>query len=127
MEIEASIGTIAGFAEDTAEEIRENILTLVSTPMGTCPGDREYGLDYSLLDKPLEVVCGALMMDIADKIEIYEPRAELVDIDFDVDETRGALLASLHICPADNEAEEDSYTYDNESDTEEVENTEGAE
>ena len=75
-------------------EINRNIETLFSTPEGTCPGDRAFGLKQNLVDMPVPVVQNQIALDITEKIELYEPRVEARDISF-VHDTNGNLTVNV--------------------------------
>ena len=68
-----------GYGQTELAEIRRNIRALLATPEGTCLGDRSYGISLEALDKPTEDARALLIMDVANKLEAYEPRVELVD------------------------------------------------
>ncbi|MFE0394367.1 lysozyme [Paenibacillus lactis] len=69
-----------------AEEIAQNIRTILSTPLGSAPFARSIGLDYDIVDEPLPILkarmSGVIMMAITDQ----EPRAEITEIHFRVGE-----------------------------------------
>lgn len=78
-----------------AEEIGQNIRTIVTTPYGSAPFARSIGLDYEMVDEPLPILkarmSGVITMAIADQ----EPRAEITEILFhlnDQDKMNGRLL-----------------------------------
>lgn len=66
---------------DTADSVRRCLSALYSTPEGTCPGDRSYGLDWSFLDYPLPVAQNMFAVEVIEKTEAYEPRAEVMGVD----------------------------------------------
>jgi len=57
------------------EEIRQNLVTILSTPAGSVPLDRSFGIDMSALDKPMEVASALIAAAAIDAIERHEPRA----------------------------------------------------
>ncbi len=65
-----------------AEEIAQNIRTILSTPLGSAPFARSIGLDYDIVDEPLPILqarmSGVIMMAITEQ----EPRAEITEIRF---------------------------------------------
>lgn len=62
---------------------------LYSTPLGTVALDREFGLDWSVLDLPLEMAKGRLTIEIIEKTRKYEPRVEVVKVCFDTQLVEG--------------------------------------
>ena len=70
---------------NTSEE-KEDVLrclqTLYSTPVGTVALDRDFGLDWSVIDLPIERAKGRLTIEIIEKTRKYEPRVEVVKVNF---------------------------------------------
>ena len=64
------------------EEIAQNIRTLLLTPKGSVVLDRDFGVDYSLLDLPIDIAKARLTAEIAAAINRYEPRAKLLAADY---------------------------------------------
>ena len=58
---------------------------LYATVEGTCPMDREFGLSIECLDKPLPIAKNLYALDVVEKTEKYEPRAEVTEVTFEVD------------------------------------------
>jgi len=100
------------------KEIMHNVLTLLATPAGTCAGDRSYGIDQSLVDAPRPVVENQLALEVTDKLEIYEPRVEVMDVEFSSLQD-GQIKAVFHLGPNEEyiEAaeEDDEETYEEEA------------
>jgi phage baseplate assembly protein W len=66
---------------DNAEILR-NIKMLLTTPAGTVVFDREFGIDYSILDMPVDAARAKIITEYIYKIEKYEPRAKVKEISF---------------------------------------------
>ncbi len=64
------------------EEVIRNIHMILTTPRGTVPFDREFGIDWSVLDLPLTIAKGRLSVDYTEKIKRYEPRAKVRQITY---------------------------------------------
>lgn len=79
------------------EEVAQNIRVLLETVKYDVPLVRDMGLDADYLHKPQPVAETLLYQSIADAIETYEPRAELVDIDFSVDAESGAIISVVEV------------------------------
>ena len=62
------------------EEMQRNLLLLYSTAAGTCPGDRNFGLDQECESYPANVAQNLLALEIIEKTELYESRAEILNI-----------------------------------------------
>ena len=68
------------------EEIQRNLKLLYSTAAGTCPGDREFGLDQSFDGCPINIAQNLFALEVIEKTEIYENRAEIQEIDYEYGE-----------------------------------------
>ncbi len=68
------------------------IKNLLSTPVGSVPYDRNFGIDYSILDRPVVEAKVLLMAEIINKIRKYEPEIVSIEINFSV---KGSSLIPL--------------------------------
>lgn len=68
------------------EEIQRNLGCLYGTAEGTCPGDRHFGIDQSFESYPLNVAQNLFALEVIEKTEEYESRAEILDIFFSYEE-----------------------------------------
>lgn len=82
--------------EALRREVERNIKTILSTPKGTCPLYREFGVDISMLDNPSPAAKNMLTVAIIDAIEEWEPRAQVADITVGMG-TNGNLTAKVVI------------------------------
>lgn len=64
-------------------EILQNVAMIISTPKFTVPLRRDWFIDYSLLDKPMDLAKARLRAEIFAAIRTFEPRAEVLEIRFD--------------------------------------------
>ncbi len=71
------------------EELQQNLSLLYSTAAGTCPGDRNFGLDQSFESYPMNVAQNLFALEVIEKTEIYESRAEVIDITYEQTENWG--------------------------------------
>lgn len=77
-------GLVVNFSPSTElAEIIQNVQTILATEQGTVPLDREFGLDWSFVDKPLQVAQALMSSQAVQQINKYEPRAKVVSIGFD--------------------------------------------
>ncbi|TYA10936.1 lysozyme [Paenibacillus faecis] len=80
----------------TAEEVGQNIRTIIGTSLGSAPGSREIGTDYTgLVDEPIPILRARLSGIITAAIMEQEPRARIVSIDFQETEEESALYGRL--------------------------------
>lgn len=77
-----------------AEEIAQNIRTILTTPLGSAPLARDIGLDYSIVDEPEQIVRARLLGEIMTAVAEQEPRAVITEVTFPGD-VRDALTGRL--------------------------------
>lgn len=70
-----SYETVKGKTPD--QDIIDQLHVLITTPVGTLFLDRDFGMDFSPLDKPLPVAEGLFTSLLADKIDKYIPEIKL--------------------------------------------------
>lgn len=80
--------------EALRREIERNIKTILSTPKGTCPLYRDFGIDMEMLDAPTAAAHNMLTVAIIDAIEEWEPRAQVKDVSVGAD-TNGKMTAKV--------------------------------
>lgn len=64
------------------EEVLQNIWTLLSSLEYDVPLDCKFGINGDFIDKPIQTAKALVVSEIYEKIEQYEPRAEIIDITF---------------------------------------------
>lgn len=68
-----------------ASEINRNLNTLYSTPIGSCGLYRDFGIDWTLVDCPIELAKQNLAIEIIEKTEKYEPRVKVEEVTYEQD------------------------------------------
>ncbi len=61
--------------EDEVAEVLRNVAVILATPKGSVPMYRDFGLDQSFLDKPMNVAKTLAVIPVKEAIEQWEPRA----------------------------------------------------
>ena len=85
------LSTIAIFYEygegATAEqqEIIRNVRTILSTPIGTCPLYRDFGIKMTFLDHPLDIAQNLFAVEAIEAVERWEPRVIVKEVIFEPD------------------------------------------
>lgn len=98
-----------GFSYLSATEleiIKRNLECLYSTVEGTCPGDRSFGLDQSFESYPVNVAQNLFALEVIEKTEEYESRAEILDISFSYEED-GNMTPNITIGLKDTEEDDE--------------------
>lgn len=80
---------------DLSTEVAQNVRMILSTAVGTLPLDRRFGLDFSILDQPIERAKALLSVEVYRKLKRYEPRVELVRVRFSGNGPDGRLAPSV--------------------------------
>lgn len=87
------------FAPDSVQaEVRQNVQTILATRAGTVPLDRDLGISWEFIDKPINVARAAVNHEIVRKIQRYEPRATVKSVQFNGrDIETGGLSVAVEI------------------------------
>lgn len=70
------------YSNGEVADIKRCLKTLYQTPEGTCPLDREFGINTDFVGMPINVAKNLLAVEITDKTDKYEPRATIKTINF---------------------------------------------
>src|SRR4029077_12867824 len=85
------------FGATGSGEILQNIKFIILTDYFSVPLDREFGMDYSMIDKPMRIAEAILVQEVAMKISLYEPRAQFREINYLEDMLNGKLSPSVKV------------------------------
>lgn len=66
----------------TTSKIAKALITIYTTPQGTVPWDRNFGIDVSILDEPANIAQGKLTVEFIRKTQLYEPRVKVKEVTF---------------------------------------------
>lgn len=124
MNITDSVVVISTDDESTSflKFAKESLEVLISTPEGTVPLDRNFGLDQSFLSLPPETAKTLFAQELIEKAEIYIPEISVTEIESQVD-SEGNIQPIITVCrnaeyeetedeDEDLSTEEDAYYYD---------------
>lgn len=89
--------------ETELEEILQNVWVILNTLEYECPLARGLGLNTSYLDKTVESAQALCISDVFEKIETYEPRAEVMEVTFQYDLETGKVYAVVEVARKDEE------------------------
>ena len=83
--------------ESLAEEVAQNVAVILATPKGSVPLDRDFGLDFNLVDKPEPRAKALMAVEIVRQVGRYEPRARVLAVEWQDTEAEAmdGLLAPL--------------------------------
>lgn len=98
IELTATPSTAVNFAPaSTAEEILQNVRTILATPVYSVPLDRAFGVNAELLDLPLPVAKAKLTAEIVQAIQKSEPRVEVTRVSFTGEAIAGRLQPTVRL------------------------------
>lgn len=82
-----NIKVVFDYSDGEIADVKRCLETLYQTPEGTCPLDREFGLDLSLfVGAPMnDMVKNMFAVEIMEKTDRYEPRAKIKNINYQLD------------------------------------------
>lgn len=69
-----------------AEEIAQNVRTIISTPKYSVPMDRLFGVDTEIIDRPTPKAMAQIQAEIIQAIRKYEPRCKVKKVTFEGNE-----------------------------------------
>lgn len=81
MEMIGTLGEI-DFGATGVKEIIQNVKTIILTTKFSVPLDRNFGIDASLVDLPINIAKARLTVEIIEAVAKYEPRAEIEVLGF---------------------------------------------
>jgi phage baseplate assembly protein W len=79
------------------EEIIQNVKTILSTPVGSVPFDREFGIALDFIDKPVYQARKIQTVEIIRKVRRYEPRAKVERVIYSGDVADGQTISKVVI------------------------------
>lgn len=82
---------------DPVESVLRNIAVILSTPKGSVPMYRDFGISVDILDRPIPVAKAMMTADIKEAIERWEPRALFISVEFMEDELNGRLIPMVEV------------------------------
>lgn len=90
--------TLSLCESDEIKSILQNLHLIITTPKGSIPMYRSFGLDMSFLDKPIPILRTLMISKVREAIDNFEPRAEFVSLDFEEDiNNPGKVITILEV------------------------------
>jgi phage baseplate assembly protein W len=99
------------FGEDVSDAERLQVVSrlgkLFSTPKGTMPMNREYGIDFSeTIDMPPPLAKNTFVVAAAEAMEEYEPEFAIDSVEFDDDDNETGQLRGVVTLVPNSDGEE---------------------
>lgn len=79
------------------DEILQNVRMILSTPKGSVPLNRQFGIDMSSLDKPIEIIENVFTAAIIEAIQASEPRVLVEKVSYYNDHQTGKVIPKVRI------------------------------
>lgn len=96
-----------GFSEEEFVDIKQCLETLFSIRAGSQPLDRNLGISTDgVLGAPLNVAQNALALEIIEKVDTYEPRVEVDNVEFETN-MDGQIKPYVHLIKREQDEEEE--------------------
>jgi phage baseplate assembly protein W len=83
LEVTATDAPIQFLPGSEREEIAQNVRMILATAKGTVPFDRNFGLDWAMVDQPVGLLEARISAEVIKQIRRYEPRASVVSVTFE--------------------------------------------
>jgi phage baseplate assembly protein W len=84
------------FGAISYKEIFQNVKTILATPLYSAMLERTLGLDNSIVDRPINDAAAATVA-ILDAVTSWEPRAQIMNLQFEADAINGHLVVILQL------------------------------
>ena len=97
IDITADMAEINFAPATAAEEIIQNVRTLLTTHKGSVPMDRVLGISADILDLPIGAAQAKLSAEIVGAVNQYEPRALVQQILYEGSEQSGILRVKVRV------------------------------
>lgn len=78
--------------DERTNDILQNIRLILTTRKGTCPMYRDFGLTMNWLDMPITIAKLAIIPDVREAVERWEPRATVKNVSFKLDPSDSSIL-----------------------------------
>lgn len=85
--------------KSVVDAVLQNVGLILATPKGTVPLYRDFGIDFTVIDRPMNIAKKLLLRSaIKEAIDKYEPRAKIVNITFEGDNSdTGRMIPTVEI------------------------------
>lgn len=94
----SDLGKLRFNETDTVNSVIQNIAVILTTPLGTVPLYRDFGLDMSFVDKPRPVAEVLMIAPVREAIHRWEPRATVLDVIPGYDPSQpGTLIPTVEV------------------------------
>lgn len=97
IDVDAVLNGVDFSPSSATEEILQNVRTILTTPRGTVPLLREFGVSREILDEPLPTAQAKYTAEIINAVEKWEPRAKVTHVKYSGDGQEGKMAAKVQV------------------------------
>ncbi len=84
------------FTDNRVEDLNRRLTLLITTPVGTMPLEREFGMTQTFLDSPSEAAKAMFTAELTEKVAIYIPEIHVASVDWVAGE-HGSIIPKVVI------------------------------
>lgn len=88
---------IINFGATGVEEILQNVAFIMATAMMSCPLDREFGWDMTVIDTPIPIAKARIIANLTEAIHTFEPRVTVASVEVTGDGLQGRLKPKVKV------------------------------
>lgn len=85
------------FGATGVDEILQNVAFIMASAMMSCPLDREFGWDMTVIDTPINIAKARTTAKLTEAINKFEPRALIESIEVTGDGLVGSLKPKVKV------------------------------
>jgi uncharacterized protein len=85
------------FGATGVEEVLQNVAFIMSTTLMSCPLDRAFGIDQSIIDSPIHIAQTRYTASLVEAITKFEPRAVVIDVTYTGEPLKGKLTPKVKV------------------------------
>lgn len=85
------------FGATGVEEVIQNVAFIMATEIMSCPLDREFGWDMTVIDTPINIAKARITANLTEAIHKFEPRAIIEAIEVTGDGLIGSLKPKVKV------------------------------
>lgn len=85
------------FGATGVEEILQNVAFIMSTTLMSCPLDRTFGVDQSIIDSPIHLAQAKYTATVVEAITKFEPRATVLEVTYTGEPLKGKLIPKAKV------------------------------
>lgn len=82
---------------ETVRSVLQSVTIILSTPKGSVPMYRDFGVNMEYLDLPMPIAEVRMVSEIREAVEKWEPRATVTDVSFERDTLNGKLMPIVEV------------------------------